>query len=144
MDALDSFSSASARRPARAPRRRRQGRRTPAPSPEAQPATAHRDGPATRPAAGVRWDRLGRVALLLVVAGVLGLYIGPLHSLWTTWHQARAAQAQNTALLGQNRLLRTRRAALAQPATIEREARSLGMVHPGERPYVISGLPGGP
>lgn len=144
MDAADS-SSASRRPSVRSVRRRGVGSRTSTPSRGARTPTARPTGrPTTRAAAGVRWDRLGRVALLLVIAGVLGLYIGPLHSLWTTWHQARAAQAQSAALLGQNRQLRARHAALAQPATIEREARALGMVHPGERPYVISGLPVGP
>ncbi len=37
------------------------------------------------------------------------------------------------------RLLREQ-SALGDPATIERDARALGMVRPGERPYVITNL----
>jgi cell division protein FtsB len=36
--------------------------------------------------------------------------------------------------------LEARKAALEDPDAIEREARSLGMVAPGERAYVIRGL----
>jgi len=43
----------------------------------------------------MRWDRLGRVALLVVLAGILLLYVGPLHALWTTWHEARSYTARS-------------------------------------------------
>ena len=33
------------------------------------------------------------------------------------------------------------RTTLNNPATIEQDARALGMVKPGERPYVVTGLP---
>ena len=41
----------------------------------------------------------------------------------------------------ENARLDRERATLNDPATIEREARALGMVRPGERPYAITGLP---
>lgn len=91
----------------------------------------------------MRWDRLGRVALLVVLAGVVLLYVGPLRALWTTWHEARSYKGQVTQLTRQNRALRARAAALQQPQTLAVDARKLGMVRPGELPYVVDGLPGG-
>lgn len=90
----------------------------------------------------VRWNRVGRVALLLVLLGVLALYIEPAHSYWATWREARHQEAQVDRLRAENRLLLRRRHALEQPATIEREARELGMVRRGERGFVLRGLPG--
>jgi cell division protein FtsB len=39
-----------------------------------------------------------------------------------------------------HKLIRQQRS-LSDPATIQQDARALGMVRPGERPYVITGLP---
>jgi len=50
---------------------------------------------------------------------------------------------QVTQLTRQNRALQARAAALTQTQTLEVQARTLGMVRPGELPYVVSGLPGG-
>jgi hypothetical protein len=36
----------------------------------------------------IRWDRLGRWALLFVLALVLFLYIGPLRTWVSTWQEA--------------------------------------------------------
>ena len=44
-------------------------------------------------AARLRWDRLGRVALLGVLGLILLLYVGPIHSYWTTWRDAHAKRA---------------------------------------------------
>ena len=92
----------------------------------------------------VRWDRVGRVALLLVLAAVVALYVKPTVTWVGTWREANDRQAQVAALEKRNRALKVRRAELRSPGTIEREARRLGMVRPGERPYVVQGLPGAP
>jgi cell division protein FtsB len=92
----------------------------------------------------VRWDRVGRVALLLVLVGVLGLYVKPTVTWVGTWKESKAKQADVQALEERNRELKARRAQLSSPGTVEREARRLGMVRPGERPYVVEGLPGKP
>ncbi len=91
----------------------------------------------------VRWDRLGRVALLLVLLGVIALYVNPLRSWWSTWHESNDRKAEVTALERENDRLRERRAQLRDPRALEREARKLGMVKPGERAYVVEGLPRG-
>jgi len=93
-------------------------------------------------ARGIRWDRVGRVALLIVLAGVMALYIGPAISYFHTWREAKARRAEVHQLERENARLRARRAALQDPRTLEREARRLGLVKPGERPFIVKGLPG--
>ncbi|HSD81367.1 MAG TPA: septum formation initiator family protein [Solirubrobacteraceae bacterium] len=95
-------------------------------------------------AAGIRWDRVGRVALLVVLFGIVVLYAGPARSYVATMHEAKQRRAELRRLQDENRRLRARRAELRRPSALEREARRLGMVKPGERPYVIEHLPKGP
>jgi cell division protein FtsB len=94
-------------------------------------------GPA---AARIRWDRLGRVALLLVLVGVIALYVNPLRSYVSTWSEAKSRRAEVAELERQNAKLRARKAQLQNPRALEREARRLGMVKPGERAYVVERL----
>jgi cell division protein FtsB len=89
----------------------------------------------------IRWDRLGRLALLGTLIVILLLYISPAKH-W--WEQSRTASSQREELeeLGEeNRKLKQRVRALRDPGALEREARRLGMVRQGERAYVIKGLP---
>ena len=69
------------------------------------------------------------------------LYAGPAHSYWDTVHQARQRRSEVAELKRENAKLRARREALRGPSALEREARRLGMVRPGERPYVLQHLP---
>ena len=99
---------------------------------------------AARRSATVRWDRVGRVALLLLLGVVLLLYVNPAVNYVKTWQTANAKRDDVNRLQAQNKRLRARKAAMKQPATLEHEARALGMVRPGERAYVIRGLPRAP
>jgi cell division protein FtsB len=90
----------------------------------------------------VRWDRAGRVGLLIVLAVVVGLYVQHTLSYLSTKSQADQQQAIVDRLQRENAALAREQKALGQPSTIVREARTLGMVRPGERPYVIEGLAG--
>src|SRR3954469_3506420 len=90
----------------------------------------------------IRWDRLGRIALLFVAALVLYLYIGPTRSWVTTYKQSKQRKAEVAALKRENAQLAPRRDQLRKGSTLETEARSLGMVRGGEKAYVIAGLPG--
>ena len=95
----------------------------------------------TRRRTSIRWDRLGRLALLGTLFVILMLYISPAKH-W--WEQSRTsnAQAQELEDLSQeNHGLKERVKALRDPGALEREARRLGMVRQGERAYVIEGLP---
>lgn len=111
----------------------------------ARPARAHRRVPAptARRIAGprIRWERVGRIALLCVLALVLYLYIGPARNWVTTYGEAKDARAAVAALKDRNDALRGRQRELQRPSALEREARKLGMVRAGERAYVIEGLP---
>jgi len=89
---------------------------------------------------GIRWDRLGRWALIGVFALVLYLYIGPALT-WMSTYKEAARQRQAVAEIKQeNERLRERKAELSAPGAIEREARRLGMVKAGERAYIVEGL----
>jgi cell division protein FtsB len=116
-----------------APRRARASRPT-------RPARPHRV--VLRGAVRLRWDRVGRIGLLIVLAVVLGLYVEHTLSYFSTRSQADAALATVERLARENRILEREQAALHNPETIIRDARALGMVKAGERPYVITGLPG--
>ena len=95
---------------------------------------------ASRRGGAIRWDRVGRVALLVVLVLFVFLYVGPARTYVSTWREAKERRAEVSRLRDENRVLRARRAALRDPATLEREARRLGMVRPGERPYIVEGL----
>lgn len=95
---------------------------------------------ARKTAARIRWDRVGRVALLLVLVGVLALYVNPLRSYVSTWGESKTRNAEVAQLERENAKLRARKAELKNPRALEREARRLGMVKPGERAYVVEGL----
>jgi cell division protein FtsB len=92
-------------------------------------------------AARIRWDRIGRWALIGVFALVLYLYIGPARTFVSTWLEAKHKREDVATLRAENRELRARRAALDRPGALEREARRLGMVKAGEKEYVVRGLP---
>jgi cell division protein FtsB len=89
----------------------------------------------------IRWDRLGRWALIAVFAFIMYLYVGPAASWVSTYHEAKKKRAEVAALKVENQRLRERRKELRDPASLEREARRLGMVKAGEKSYVIQGLP---
>ncbi|MDO8185938.1 septum formation initiator family protein [Conexibacter sp. JD483] len=118
--------------------------------PSAEPPRRDRRRPAQRPPAQtafgaaamrVRWDRVGRIALLLLLAGVVALYVQPARSYVSTWRDSNAKQQQVSELQREHDALEARSRSLREPRTVETEARRLGMVRPGERPYVVSGLP---
>ncbi|HEX7292110.1 MAG TPA: septum formation initiator family protein [Conexibacter sp.] len=89
----------------------------------------------------VRWDRVGRVALLALLLFVALAYIGPARSLLSTWRESNAKQAHVQELQREHEALLQRARALRDPRSVQAEARRLGMVKPGERPYVVQGLP---
>ena len=90
---------------------------------------------------GIRWDRVGRFALLGVLFVILLLYLSPAKH-WI--QQSRTAGEQRSELKDltrENRQLRRRIRTLRSPGALEREARRLGMVRRGERSFVIQNLP---
>jgi cell division protein FtsB len=88
----------------------------------------------------VRWDRVGRIGLLIVLAVVVGLYVQHALAYFSTRSEADQQQSIVRNLTRQNAQLEAQQRSLTQPATIQRDARALGMVRLGEHPYVITGL----
>ena len=111
-------------------------------------ATAAPRAPRPRVIAGggqrIRWDRVSRMAILVVLVGVAALYVGPLTSFWSARGEAATRRAQVEQLRKENRELRVKRDELSNGGALEVEARRLGMVRPGERPFVVENLPEGP
>lgn len=88
----------------------------------------------------VRWDRVGRVALLFVGLLLVYLYINPLRTYLSTWQEAKAKRGEVAALQKEHRELLQRKRTLQAPGAVETEARRLGMVRRDERAYVVQGL----
>jgi len=120
---------AQAGRPISATRRRPAARR-------ARPSA--RRGPSR-----IQWDRVGRVALTLVLAAVLYSYLNPSLDFLRTYTGTTAAKAKRLELLKENRHLHQRIQTSDDPLVVQREARAQGMVAEGETPVVIRGSLGG-
>lgn len=114
-------------------------------STRAQPQ-GYRMRPAPRPRTGgspasrVRWDKVGRVVLVLVLFAVLASYVSPALNFLDAWRDSRSEYANLAALRQENAKLRERIVALGGPDAAERGARKVGMVAAGEGSYVIRGL----
>lgn len=93
--------------------------------------------------ASIRWDRLSRYGLLVVLASLMLLYVNPATSFVSTWRESHRRAADVRALEQENKQLRAKQKALRSSRAVENEARRLGLVKPGERSYVITGLPKG-
>ncbi len=89
----------------------------------------------------VRWDRVGRVSLLVVVGIVAALYVQRGLSYFAVRSQADQQRAIVQQLTRSNASLRAQQRSLNDPTTILSDARVLGMVRPGEHPYELTGLP---
>jgi FlaG/FlaF family flagellin (archaellin) len=118
---------AQARRTAAKPRRRPSARRKPA---------------ARRGASRVNWDRVGRIALTVVLAAVLYSYLNPAIDFVKTYTATTAAKAQLHELQHENTRLHTRIQSADEAIVIDRMARAQGMVAAGETPVVVRGLGG--
>jgi hypothetical protein len=79
--------------------------------------------------------------MLLILAALVFLYIAPARSLVSTLHNEAARRSTLDALQREHHLLLAQQRALKSPGAPQQAARGLGLVLPGERPYVVSGLP---
>lgn len=102
---------------------------------------ARRSSAPPRRFARVRWDRVGRTGLLIVLAVVAGLYLQQGIDYLSTRSAADSQRATAVSLARQNAVLTRQQQALNNPNTIKQDARALGMVQSGERGYVVVGLP---
>lgn len=121
-------SAHAARRPA--PVRRRPAARKRRP--------AARSGPSR-----IKWDRVGRIALTVVLFAVLYSYLNPAIDFVKTYTGTTAAKEKLHELQHQNRRLHNRIQSSEDPLVVERESRAQGMVAEGETPAVLRGNLGG-
>jgi cell division protein FtsB len=111
-------------------------------------ATRVRPRPRPRPrpraagVSGIRWDRVGRFGLLGVLGVILLLYVSPVVHWIEQSRTASHERSQVRSLQSEHDMLQARLRELHRPGAVEREARKLGMVAPGEKPYVVQGIPG--
>jgi hypothetical protein len=89
----------------------------------------------------VRWDRLGRVAMLCVLGALFYLYLSAGIHMLSSWRQSSRDGAIVTSMEREHSTLLRAHETLSQQTTLEAEARQLGMMKAGEQPYVVSGLP---
>src|SRR3954469_25362299 len=99
----------------------------------ASSATAAR----ARPRSQIQWQKVGRLALLFTLFVIVLLYIRPV----SHWLQQRSTAAHSQAdlrdLRREHDRLEARLHQLSGTGSIEREARKMGMVRRGERPFVV-------
>jgi cell division protein FtsB len=99
---------------------------------------AARSGPSR-----IKWDRVGRIALTVVLFAVLYSYLNPAIDFVKTYTATTAAKAKLHELQHENRRLHNRVQSSEDPLVVSQEARAQGMVAEGETPIVIRGKPGG-
>ena len=88
----------------------------------------------------IQWDKVGRVALVLVLMVIVASYARPVASLFETWQQSKVAEQRLAELKHENQRLQRRADELRTPVAMLREARAQGLVAEGEQPYVVKGL----
>ena len=85
----------------------------------------------------IRWDRVGRWALICVFAFVIYLYIGPARTWIGTYGEAKRKREEVAELRERHDDLLARKRALQREGAVELEARKIGMVKAGEKLYVV-------
>jgi hypothetical protein len=115
------------------------------PRPARGSTTSGRSGAASGaralPQPRVRWDRLGRFAMLFVLGVLLYLYLSAGIRMLSTWDQARTDRSAVSALEVEHDALVREHESLGRQGTIEGYARRLGMMKKGEQQYIVTGLP---
>src|SRR6201996_1607939 len=106
--------------------------------PKRRPA-ARRPG-ARRSPSRIKWDRVGRIALVLVLFAVAFSYLNPAIDLFKTYRSTTAAKAEFHQLLRENKRLHHAIQSADEPAVVERTARRQGLVAEGETQFVLRGL----
>jgi cell division protein FtsB len=76
------------------------------------------------------------LALFLVLVS----YLNPLVNLLQAWQGSKSSDAELVQLKQERLELTHQLRDVSSPAALEREARRLGMVQPGEHAYIVHGL----
>jgi cell division protein FtsB len=89
----------------------------------------------------IHWDRLGRIALVLVFFAIVYSYISPTVNFFDAWRGSHDTDAQLQSLQHEKNSLTRKAALLKDPNAEVEEARRQGMVLEGEQSFVVKGLP---
>ena len=100
---------------------------------------AARPGPRKSPSR-IKWDRVGRIALVLVLFAVAYSYLNPAINLFETYKSTTAAKAEFHKLLQENKRLHRSIQSSDAPPVVAAAARKQGMVAAGEKSFVLHGL----
>lgn len=110
------------------------------PRPKRRPAARKRRPAARSGPSRIKWDRVGRIALVLVLFAVAYSYLNPAIDLFKTYTSTTAAKAEFHELLRENKRLHRAIQSSDEPAVVEQAARRQGMIAAGETPFVLHGL----
>ncbi|HTR75061.1 MAG TPA: hypothetical protein VMH33_07345 [Solirubrobacterales bacterium] len=92
---------------------------------------------ARRTPSRIKWDRVGRIALVLVLFAVAYSYLNPAINLFNTYRSTTAAKAEFHELLHENKRLHREIQSADEPPVVAHAAREQGMLAEGETPYVL-------
>jgi hypothetical protein len=102
---------------------------------------APRRKPAARSGASrIHWDRVGRVALTLVLFVVAYSYLNPVIDFVKTYTATTAARIKLHEVQHENTRLHWRVQHAGDPIVLDAKARAQGLFAPGETPMVVRGL----
>jgi len=104
-----------------------------------KPAARRKPG-ARRGASRIHWDRVGRVALTLVLAAVLYSYLNPVIDFVKTYTTTTNARIRLHEAQRENTRLHWRVQHADDPIVLNAKARAQGMVAPEETSIVVRGL----
>ena len=79
--------------------------------------------------------------MLCVSGALVYLYLSAGVHMFSTWRQAKHDSAVVATMRHEHTLLLRQHATLSKQATLEDEARRLGMMKKGEQPYLVGPLP---
>jgi cell division protein FtsB len=88
----------------------------------------------------IKWDRVGRIALVLVLFAVAYSYLNPAIDLFHTYRATTASKEEFHALLHENKQLHHSIQSSDEAPVVAAAARKQGMVAEGETPFVLHGL----
>ena len=77
---------------------------------------------------------------MLVLFGVMVSYLNPMVNLLEAWQGSKSSEQQLAQLKQEKVDLTKQLREASSPGSLEREARRLGMVTPGEHAYAVKGL----
>src|ERR1700760_3969415 len=105
-----------------------------------RPAARRRTPGARSGASRIKWDRIGRIALVLVLFAVAYSYLNPAIDLFKTYKSTTAAKAEFHTLLHENKRLHHAIQSADAAPVVAAAARKQGMVAEGETSFVLHGL----